>query len=330
GGKGVLRLRGLVVYRGDDRSAPAPPAGLEAEVSADGVALSWEAASDNTAAAGYAVSRAGDDGRFVKVGQPCLPRFVDRPGEPGRYRYRVLAWDFQENLSPWSEPMTVKVGRRFEPGEPTREEKDRASYAGHVREVHAAGAGKVVRGRVLCYGDSLTGATNYRHYAAAALGRYEVIAKGYPAMRTSFGAKHIDRHMKEHRPEFCLILYGTNNSKAEKRIPPAMDHLLAIARSCETHGTVPIIGTIPPRGFRDPTSKPEARFNEALIKMCRTHKIPIAYIFEEYQTCGTPRRKLLAGDGVHTVSGGWVCMGKAWRAAMEQVRFVLLDRPAAK
>lgn len=133
--------------------------------------------------------------------------------------------------------------------------------------------------------------------------------------------------MKKYNPEFCLVLFGTNNNKHPRNLPAAMDDLLAIAKACEQNGTVPVIGTIPPRGFRDPESKPEAGFNAALMKMCRDNKIPIAYIFEAYQNSGVDRRKLLAGDGVHTVSGGWVCMGKAWRAAMDHVRYALLDRP---
>jgi len=54
--------------------------------------------------------------------------------------------------------------------------------------------------------------------------------------------------------------------------------------------------------------------------------VPIAYLFEGHQESGVDRRKLLAGDGVHTISGGWQVMGAAWRAAMEQVRYVVLDR----
>jgi hypothetical protein len=327
GGKGVLYLKHFVVYRGDDRAAPAAPGGLKAEVTDGGVKLSWNAAEDNTAPAGYSVARAEANGAFAKVGHVTLPPFVDKPGKAGTYRYRVLAFDLQDNLSPWSEAVSVKVGTAFTPELPSQEEKDRRGYAKHVYKVHASGMGKVIRGRVLCYGDSLTGATNYRHYCASALGRYEVIAKGYPAMRTSFGRKHIEGHMKQYTPEYCLILYGTNNNKSPKNIPPAIEDMMEIARTCETYGTVPVIGTIPPRGFRDPESKPEARYNAALIEACRKNHVPIAYIFEEYQTCGMDRKKLLAGDGVHTVTGGWVCMGKAWQAAMEQVWFAVLNRP---
>ena len=319
GGKGVLSMKGLVVYRGDDRTPPEAPTGLKTK----GNLLTWEPAKDNVGVARYAVSYEVKPGTFEKVDETAEPLYR-AIGPPARYR--VLAVDFEENVGPWSKPAEVTVGiaaMKFR----SQPEKDRVGYAEHVAKVHAAGVGKVKKGRVLCYGDSLTGATNYRHYVAAALGNYEVIACGYPAMRTSFGKTHIERHMKQYKPEFCLILYGTNNSKGEKNIPPAIDDMMFIAKTCEKYGTVPVIGTIPPRGFRDPESKPEARYNAALIAACRKNGVPIAYIFEEYQGCGVDRKKLLASDGVHTVSAGWVCMGKAWRAAMEQVRFVIFDRP---
>jgi hypothetical protein len=124
-------------------------------------------------------------------------------------------------------------------------------------------------------------------------------------------------------------MYGTNNSKAPRAIPPAMDDLLAVAGSCERRGAVPVIATIPPRGFKDPESAPEARFNQALVAMCRDHRIPIGYVFEaflEFEKTGD-RRTLLAGDGVHYITGGWRVTARAWRAAMAQVSFALLDRP---
>ncbi|MFP4055990.1 MAG: GDSL-type esterase/lipase family protein [Candidatus Brocadiia bacterium] len=330
GGKGVLELRRFVIYRGEDRRPPAAPTGLAAEVDDGGVALSWREAEDNVGVAQYVVSRNTGEG-WQKIAQTCLPSARDIPLANTTCRYRVLAVDFQDNLGPWSDGLAVAVGdvayettRQLSPPE-----RDVAQAAPRVRAIHAAGRGKVVRGRVLCFGDSITGATNYRRYVEAALGRYAVEARGYPAMKTSFGRKKIDEDLAAVNPEFCLIMYGTNNSKAPKAIPPAMDDLVAIAASCERHGTVPIIATIPPRGFKDPQSQPEARFNEALVKTCREHRIPIAHVFQAFlhhEKTGD-RRDLLAGDGVHYIAGGWRVTAQAWKAAMDQVLFVLLDRP---
>ena len=328
GGKGVLELRRFTIYRGEDARAPSAPAGLAARVGGEGVRLSWTPATDNVGVARYAVARAGAGSRFVKVGESCEAAFVDRP-PAGPQRYRVLAVDFQDNPGPWSAPASATVREAYGAPTPSPEERDRAGYAARVRAIHAAGEGKVARGRVLCFGDSITGATNYRRYVESALARYDVWARGYAGMRTSFARKRIDQDLAAVNPEFCLIMYGTNNSKAATALPPAMDDLLAVARSCATRGTVPVIATIPPRGFRDPKSAPEARFNEALRRMCRENQIPIAYAFEaflRFERTGD-RRTLLAGDGVHYIGGGWRVTAAAWRAALGQVSFALLDRP---
>ena len=328
-GKGVLKLRDLAIYRGEDTTPPTAPAGLKATADDKGVHLTWQRGRDNVGVALYVVSRAGADGKFVKVGQSSLSAYTDGPPAAGAYRYRVLAVDFQDNLSAWSPAVTAKAPKASPQPKPTPHVSDRTAYAGRVRKVHAAGRGRVRKGVVLCFGDSLTGATSYRTGIEGALGRYDVVARGYPSMKTSFGRGRIDRELSEVNPEFCLILYGTNNSKAARAISPAMEDMKAIAERCIARGTVPVIGTIPPRGFKDPASQPEARYNAALVKMCRAERVPIAYCFEEFQASGQ-RKALLAGDGVHTHRYGFATFGRAWRQAMDHVLYALLDAPSKK
>ena len=219
-----------------------------------------------------------------------------------------------------------KVAKGFDAAKANRLETDRVGYAERIGKIAQAGAGKVVKGRIFCFGDSLTGATMYPVFTESAVGRYQTEAIGRAGWRTGQGRGVIAGDIARMNPQFCLILYGTNNSKSAKAIEAAMEDLLAIAKTCETSGTIPIIGTIPPRGFGDPASKPEANYNAALVKTCRANKIPIAYIFEEMQA-QPDRRKQLAGDGVHWAGEGFVTASRAWKKAMEQVTFVLLDRP---
>lgn len=327
--RGVLELRNLVIYRGDDTDAPEPPAALDAAATESGVALSWVPAHDNVAAALYVVARAHADGPFVKIGETREAHYLDRPPAPGRYRYRVLAADYQDNLSRWSPSTAVTASRAFAaPPEPTRYEMDRRRYAEHIREIHARGRGKVRKGRVLLFGDSLTAALNYWRFTQAALARYEVEARGRPGARTPRGRAVIGKDLAEHNPEFCLILYGTNNDKTDPVIARSMDDMLAMADACAANGTVPVVATIPPRGFDDPQSRPEARYNAALIDTMRAHAIPVAYLFREFQA-RPERRRLLAADGVHWGGEGFALAARVWEQAMDQVSFALLDRPDA-
>jgi lysophospholipase L1-like esterase len=331
GGKGTLYMKNFVVYRGSDRTPPTAPKNLKVEETPKGPRLTWDAATDNVGVASYIVSYVAPHDHIVPLAQVSATMFQDglitaqalRQAARQAMGYRVRAVDFEENVSPWSKQISIR-GAPGAPKKLARETRDRLGYAANVAKVHAAGRGKVVKGRVMMFGDSLTYATNYRHNVASALGNYEVIAKGHSRMRTSFGKANIERHLKEVNPEFCLVLFGTNNSKNARSIAAAMADLVAIAKACEKNGTVPVIGTIPPRGFSDPESKPEKTYNAALAKTCRANNIPVAYIFEVHQESGVNRRKLLSGDGVHTIKGGWLCIGQAWRAAMAQVRLAAL------
>ena len=325
GGQGVLELREFTIYRGDDATPPTAPTGLHAGADDQGISLTWAPAQDNVGVAFYVISRAGADGKFLKVGQSCLPEYRDRPPAAGAWRYRVLAGDFQDNLGAWSDPVEIPASRGWPAPAPTPLEQDRLGYAAKVRAIHAAGQGKVTRGRVLCFGDSLTAATVYPQAIEAALGRYAVEAIGRPGWKTGDCRPVLDADLTKLQPEFCLILLGTNNAKNAADLPQAMDDLLAMARTCAARGVVPVIGTIPPRGFSDPQSAPEARYNELLIKTCRENQIPVAYLFEAFAAAGD-RRQLLARDGVHLIAGGWAVAGPSWAAAMDQAVFAMLDR----
>jgi len=315
----------FVLYRGTDTQPPEKVTGLAARATAAGVQLSWDQAADNVAPQLYVISRAAADGAFTKIAESPATTCTDTTAGKGAYRYRLLAVDFEENLGPWSDAVRVDAVSDPRPQNSTQEETDRLDFAEHVRGVHARGVGKVRKGHATLFGDSLTGATVYPHCARAALGNLTVNAFGYPSMRTSFGRNKVGEILEQDNPEFMFILYGTNNNKAEEHLPAAMDDLAAIVAACEQRGTVAVLGTIPPRGWT-PESAPEADFNRRVVELCRKLKIPTGYIFEGFQAAGD-RRKYMGGDGVHWTGDGMAIGGKAWGRTLEQVRFVLRDRP---
>lgn len=315
----------FVIYRGDDRLAPAKVTGLEALATGRGVQLKWDAADDNVAPMVYVVSRA-DRGGLRKIAESHRTSYLDTAAPTGRCRYRVFAIDFEENLGPWSDP--VAVNSTSPPQQPalSREGKDRLGYADHVRRVHTRGKGKVRRNHVTLFGDSLTGATVYPQCARAAFGNQTVHAFGYAAQRTSFARNKVREIIEKENPEFMFILYGTNNNKAQQSIPAAMDDLTAVVGACEANGTVAVLGTIPPRGWKS-ESGPEANFNKHLIGLCRKLEIPTGYIFEGFQAKGSEnRRTYMGGDGVHWTGEGMAIGGCAWGETLDQVRFVLRDQ----
>ena len=320
---GALALRDFVVYRGEDRDPPPQPAGLKAAAGPDGAALSWDRVRDNTGIACYCIARSGADGAFAKMAEAAEPAYRDAAAGPGRWSYRVAAVDFHDNVGPWSDPVTVEVAAPAVAAAPSPEREDRAKYAERVRGIHRAGRGKVVKGRVLCFGDSLTHAVTYGRAVEGRLGRYDVVARGYPSQRTGFGREKIAEHLREFNPEYCLVLLGTNNGKSEADIAAAMDDLAAIVAACDAHGTVAGLATIPPRGFTDAESKPEAAYNRALVALARERRIPVAYLFEEF-LAARDRADVLCPDGVHFHKDGFDAAGRAWRRMHEQVAFAVL------
>ncbi len=125
-------------------------------------------------------------------------------------------------------------------------------------------------------------------------------------------------------------MFGTNNVRGRVRTQDIyerwVEDLIAIVKQAESKGVVAALATIPPRGFKDPFSLPEALFNEILVKKAREAKIPIAYIFEAVQKAG-PRREFIWKDGVHWTPKGIEIAAWTWRKTMRQIEFALRDRP---
>jgi len=324
-----LALDNVVVYRGEDRTPPAKVTGLKASATEKGVELSWDVAGDNVAPMVYVVSRADGDGEFCKVAETHAPRHLDTTAGTGARRYRVFACDFEENYGPWSDTVPVRSTAEAAAPQLTDEQKDRLVYADNVRKVHALGKGKVRRNHVFCLGDSLTHATSYPQSVRAALGTNSVSSRGYPGMTTGGGVKRVDAHLQQENPEFMFVLYGTNDLNRKptpEMLAKAMVNMQTIAEAAVKRGTVVLLGTVPPRGFKDPESTPEKKYNDEIAKLGRKLKLPVGYIFRDLQAAGD-RKTYIAGDGIHWRGTGMAVAGKAWAKAMAQVRWVLRDQP---
>ncbi len=330
GKEAILLLDNFVIYRGDDPSPPKRVEGLKAKAAPEGIALEWNEPHDNAFPMLYVVERADQGGAYEKIAETVETRFLDRTAGKGTLRYRVLACDFENNLGPWSDPVEVTGMAPRATRQLSREEKDRIIYAEHIRRIHGHGTGKVNKGLVTLYGDSLTYATVYRHEVAAHLGIYRVEARGFPGMTTGWGRRHVmEKALAKDNPEFLLVLFGTNNVLGRKHSRDEMekwaDDLEAIVKAGEARGTVVILGTIPPRGFSDPESRPEREYNQVVIERARKLKVPVAYIFDEIQA-GGDRRQYIWRDGVHWTPKGMEAAARAWERTMRQVEFALRFR----
>ncbi len=324
GATGQFWIDKLIIYRGRDIQPPEAPIDVKASAGAGGtVRLTWKEPEDNAFPAVYSIYRTAPGGGWKKIAESVLPTYVDTVTAAGRYTYRVTAADYDDNTSKPSTEVTVSVSSAGQTPAPVPQVQDRMLYAAHVRRIHAAGHGKVRHDVFLFAGDSITAADAYTHTLGQWLGRGIPVRRGVGTVRTDYGKNLIGRYLAESKPEFAVVMYGTNDSKSPDAVRQAMQNLAAVIDTCAAFGTVPVLATIPPRGYDKEKQEGQVRFNKALIALCRAKEVPISYLFEEM--IGRDLRQML-GDGVHLrPQDGNDAAGEALWKTMRQVSFALRD-----
>jgi lysophospholipase L1-like esterase len=200
---------------------------------------------------------------------------------------------------------------------------DRKAYAAQVLAIHERGRGTVRPGVYLFAGDSITAATLYARTMISWLGRGLMVRQGVGQITTEYGAAHIREYLASAAPEFALVMYGTNDSKSGRAVSGAMRNLASIVDACIERGTIPILATIPPRGYSKGGQGEQERFNQALVELARQKKVPVSYAFEEMMQ--RDLRQILY-DGIHLEPRrGNEAAAVAFRRTMDQVYFALRD-----
>jgi hypothetical protein len=319
----------LVIYRGHDDRSPDPPAVPKAVPGADGsVEITWQEPADNTFAVTYSVHRKTAAGDWEKIGESLRPSYRDRPPASGLHTYRVTAADFENNVSAPSSELTVDftptpAAGRIAAVAPPIWVADRVNYAENVRQVHARGAGTVRPDVFLFAGDSLTAATLYTHIVGSWLARGLTVRQGMGTVTTEYGAANIKKYLADARPEFAVVMYGTNDLERGSSPSTAMRYLAVMIDACLEAGTIPVVATVPPRGFDKRDQGGPERFNRALAELARQRRVPVSYVFEEMMRHDL---KDMLYDRLHLrPEAGNEAAGRALRQTMDQVYFALRD-----
>lgn len=319
----------LVIYRGHDASPPEAPASVRATTGTDGsVELTWQEPVDNTFAVVYSVHRKTGSGAWQKIGESLTARYRDSPTGSETHAYRITAADFESNVSPPSSEVTargttVPAVSRGVAGVAPIWVADRLNYVENVRRIHTRGAGTVRPDVFLFAGDSITGATAYTHVLGSWLARGRAVRQGVASVTTSYGAANIKGYLADARPEFAVVMYGTNDQIGGVSLSESMRNLAAVVDACLEAGTIPVLATIPPRGFDKRDQQVQERFNRALADLGRKQRIPVSYVFEEMMRHDL---KDMLYDGVHLQPvAGNEAAGRALRQTMDQVYFALRD-----
>lgn len=320
----------LVIYRGDDTQPPAPPRMLKVTPGKDGqVELTWQQGDDNAFPAMYCVYRRAV-GIWEKLGETVEMHFSDLAAAPGLYTYGVAAVDYENNCSrpAMTLPTAIKSGGKpataSAPAASDAAVRDRPNFSSTVKAAYNVGLRKVRRDAIMFFGDSNTEANAYANGLVGHLGRGRLIRQSAGGQTSAGAMEKIAPALAEHKPQYAVIMLGTNDEKATpQQIAQSVQNLSAIADACLQAGTIPIVSTIPPRNNDKQAQQPQQAFNQALVQMCRTKKLPVTYAFEEMMQ-GDLAEMLL--DGVHlSPKVGVDAAGRALRRTFDQIGWCLRD-----
>jgi hypothetical protein len=237
----------------------------------------------------------------------------------------VTAADYENNVSPPSGEASVATtaGAAAASAAPPAWVSDRSGYAENVQRTHARGKGRVRPDVFLFAGDSLTAATLYTHVLGSWLARGLTVRQGVGTVTTAYGADNIKEYLASARPEFAIVLYGTNDVERRVSESESVRNLGTVVDACLEFGTVPVLTTIPPRGDNKRQQGEQERFNRALVQLARRKQVPVSYAFEEMMQHDL---NAMLFDGVHLQpEAGNDAAGRALRWTMDQVYFALRD-----
>jgi lysophospholipase L1-like esterase len=320
----------LAIYRGPDRTPPAPPAEVRATTAADGsVTVQWQEPADDTFAVVYSVYRKDGASPWLKIAESLQPTYRDRPASTGTVAYRVTAADYDNNVSAASAEVTITASSNpaataTAPAKPAVQIADRMNYAEHLRTVRARRPGKVRHDVFLFAGDSITAASRYTQILGSWLARGLPVRQGVGTVTAEYGAQNIQRYLRDALPEFAVIMYGTNDVGQGLPVSQSMRHLSSIVDACLESGTIPILATIPPRGYNARSQGDQERYNRAVVELARKRRVPVSYVFEEMMQHDLKEDVL--SDGIHLrPERGNDLAGRALRQTMDQVYFALRD-----
>jgi len=182
----------------------------------------------------------------------------------------------------------------------------------------------------LAFGDSITSGVgggpggDYPSYLAADLRAYWgeaiLINAGVPGTRSKQGEPRMGPTVRQYRPAYTLILYGTNDwneGSCRSSFPCyTIDALRSMILQARDGGSNPIIGTIPPANpaYEDRNAAERNIWindmNELIRQMANEEAVPIAEIHADFMA--EPSLEALFSDHVHPNEDGYVLMTRSW------------------
>ncbi len=145
-----------------------------------------------------------------------------------------------------------------------------------------------------------------------------VILCGYGGEKTCAGVERIDSVLAEEAPEYLLILEGTNDVQAAIRSEIIFLNLREMVRKTREYGSIPVLGTLPPRRDCWYMSSWSEDLNRDYIRpFARQEKVLLADHWKFFNE-KPDWRKYIDENGQHPNAAGYDLMAECWFVAIEE------------
>jgi lysophospholipase L1-like esterase len=128
-----------------------------------------------------------------------------------------------------------------------------------------------------------------------------VINEGEDGQFSWEGAERLQGKLNEHKPAYCLIMYGANDiiyGLSGRTIP----QLLLMIDICRANKTIPVVATLTPTAARhDYMTGTVDILNEGIRALCRDQDVLLADVSRDFTVSGLA---LLQSDGLHPTAEG--------------------------
>lgn len=146
-----------------------------------------------------------------------------------------------------------------------------------------------------------------------------VVNRGVGGEETGLGLARLPSILAIDKPGFVLIMEGTNDATDCLDVSTIVGNLQSMVRIAKAHGSIPVLGTVPPNFRNDPCAQDVvAEVNALLPGVAAAENVVLADVFG-----GLNDRSLFGlaptRDPLHPNERGYAVMADIWYRAMLQV-----------
>ena len=190
---------------------------------------------------------------------------------------------------------------------------------------------KVIEHKYVGFGDSLTWGWTVDYWGS--IGGYGphlqemlttvdvgvvVVLRGRGGERTGNGVERIDSVLEEEEPEYILILEGTNDIQANIARSEIAYNLAVMVRKAQEYGSIPVLGTLPPRRDTYYMSDWSEDLNRDYIRpFAQQEKVLLADHWKFFNETDDWTEYVGENDQ-HPNTAGYKLMAESWFVALEE------------